>query len=81
MPGMECWDGDYANAAGREKILAEITRLEGEMVHAKELYDELHADKEREATAARAVELADARDRANKLVNQIADADKKLQRL
>lgn len=74
MPGMPCWTGDFANAAGRTKLLEDIERLQGEMVGAKERYDELNAENEREAADARALALADARDAAAKLVNRIADA-------
>jgi hypothetical protein len=51
------------------------------MVMAKEIYDELNAEQEREAADERAIELADARDAANKLVNQIADSQKRTTKL
>jgi hypothetical protein len=75
MPGMACWTGDFANAAGRAKLLEDIERLQGELVGVKERYDELNAENEREAADARALALADARDAAAKLVNRIADAE------
>jgi hypothetical protein len=74
MPGMACWTGDFANAAGRTKLLEDIANLEGEMDGAKATFDELNAENERDAADARALALADARDAANKLVNRIADA-------
>lgn len=81
MQGMPCWTGDFANAAGRSKLLENIARLEGELVGAKELYDELNAENEREATEGRAIALAAARDAAAKLTNQIADSEKREQKL
>lgn len=76
MPGMDCWTGDFANAAGRAKIIEGIARLEAELVGATEEFDILNAENEREASAARAIALAEARDLAAKLVNRIADAEK-----
>jgi hypothetical protein len=80
MQGMPCWTGEFANAAGRSKLLESIVRLEGELVGAKELYDELNAENEREASDARAIALADARDAAAKLTNQIAESEKREQK-
>jgi hypothetical protein len=81
MVGMECWTGDFAAAAGRAKIVQDIERLTSELGPAKELFDELNAENEREAADARALALADARDVASKLVNRINDAQKVEQRL
>jgi hypothetical protein len=81
MQGMECWTGDFAAAAGRAKIVADIERLQAELGPAKELFDELNAENEREAADARALALADARDAASKLVNRINDSQKVEQRL
>jgi hypothetical protein len=36
---MSCWTGAFANAAGRDKLVSDIARLQGELVGAKELYD------------------------------------------
>jgi hypothetical protein len=69
MKGMECYSGAFANAAGRAAIIGDIARLQTELVGAKEIYDVLNAEQEREAAADRAVALADARDFANRLVN------------
>lgn len=44
MPGMACWTGDFANAAGRAEILRELEKNRGEMERAKAHFDEL--DKE-----------------------------------
>jgi len=77
MPGMDCWTGDFAAAAGRASIMADIAKFQEELVGAKELYDELNAENEREAAAERAVALADARDAAARLTNQIKDAQKR----
>jgi hypothetical protein len=74
MPGMECWTGDFANAAGRTRIIETIARLEDDLVYAREDFEILNAEVEREAADARAIALADARDNAAKLVNRIADA-------
>lgn len=48
MPGMDCWTGDFANAAGRAGLLEQLAIAEAELVGAKELYDELNAENERE---------------------------------
>jgi hypothetical protein len=77
MRGMECWTGDFAAAAGRAQIMADIAKFQEELVGAKELYDELNAENEREAAAERAIALADARDAAARLTNQIRDAQKR----
>jgi hypothetical protein len=78
MPGMDCWTGDFANAAGRAKIIESIARLEVELVGATEEFDILNAEKEREAADARAIALADARQWAAVLINRIADAEKRV---
>lgn len=80
MPGMPCWTGDFASAAGRAKIVADIEAFRAQLVGAKELYDELNAENEREAAAERAVALAEARDNAARLTNQIRDAEKREQK-
>jgi hypothetical protein len=77
MEGMECWTGEFANAAGRAKLVKDITNLKEELVGAEELYTILNAEYEREAADARAFALADARDAANKLTNKIVDAQKR----
>jgi len=80
MKGMDCWTGEFANAAGRAAIIADIEKFSEEMVEAKDLYDVLNAENEREAAALRAVALADARDAAARLTNQIKDAEKREQK-
>lgn len=74
MPGMDCWTGEFANAAGRAGLLEKLAMANEELVFAKETYDILNAENEREASLARAAALADATALANKLVNQIADS-------
>jgi hypothetical protein len=74
MPGMACWTGAFANAAGRANIEAQIKSIEEEMGKAKEIYDELNAEQEREAAEERAFILADARDAEAKLSNEILNS-------
>ena len=77
MPGMPCWTGAFANAAGRASIEAEIKGLEESMVAAKELYDSLSAEQEREAGEERAIALADSMNAEAKLSNEILNSKKR----
>lgn len=76
MKGMDCWSGEFANAAGRKKIVDDIAALTLDLVPAKEKYETLNADNEREAAEERELLLADSRDLSLKLVNRIKDSEK-----
>jgi hypothetical protein len=77
MDGMDCWTGKFANAAGRANLEKDIERFTEQEASAKELYDELNADNLAKAAARRQEELADARLAANKIINSIADSEKR----
>lgn len=71
MEGMDCFDGDFANAAGRGAIIEELAWREADLEEQKKKFDTLNALKEREASDARTLELADMRLSAGKLFNKI----------
>lgn len=77
MEGMPCFDGDFANAAGRGEIEEEIAWREVDLEWQKADFDRLNAERERAAADARAIELADTRQQAGKLSNQIEDSIKR----
>jgi hypothetical protein len=77
MQGMPCFDGDFANAAGRGAIIEELAWRELDLDDQKSEYDTLNAIKERAASDARTLELADMRLAAGKLFNQIEQNIKK----
>jgi hypothetical protein len=78
MKGMDCFDGDFANAAGRASLEAELARFEGMAADAKEYYDELNVENLRKATEEREASLNNSRTLSNKLVNNISDTEKRL---
>lgn len=49
MPGMDCWTGAFANAAGRGQLEARIKQLGEELVVAEAEYQVLNVENERKA--------------------------------
>lgn len=77
MKGMDCFSGAFETKAARENLVKELAGFEEELVGVKKLYDELNQDNLDKAAEQRAQDLAAARVAANKIVNSIADAEKK----
>lgn len=77
MPGMACWTGSFANAAGRAQLEAQIKGIEAELIEADAAYQELNVERERKLADSRAVQLVAARDQAAKLSNKVLDAQKR----
>lgn len=77
MPGMACWTGSFANAAGRAQLETTIEKIKLELVDAEADYNELNVERERKLADSRAIDLADARDQAAKLANRVTDAKKR----
>jgi hypothetical protein len=73
MPGMSCYTGDFANAAGRAQIVRELEQYRIEREEKKAYFDELDADNQRELAEERKILLASSRTAALKLNNQIGD--------
>jgi hypothetical protein len=80
MPGMDCWNGDFANKAGREQLLADLDRFQGEYESAKAEYDVLNEENLIRQQEERSAQLAEGRDYSNKITNRISDNEKRLQK-
>jgi hypothetical protein len=80
MPEMSCWNGDFANKAGREQLLGDLARFQGEYDSAKAEYDVLNEENLIRQQDERSAQLAEGRDYSNKITNRISDNEKRLEK-